>query len=88
MDEQNTYFEVTIPAIDGCNQDPAEIEVCASVGECDGVVIAINVLRTDKDPGRYQNAEVTVEAAMQLRDALDAAIRVLTAGNSDAGTGE
>jgi hypothetical protein len=88
MDEQNKYFEVKIPAVDGYSQGPAEIEVCASVGEFDGVVIGINVLRTDPDPGRYENAEVTVEAAMQLRDALDAAIRVLTAGNSDAGTGE
>ncbi len=76
------YVEVKIPAAT-CDDDaqPADVEVTASIGEFDGILLAIAV------PGTaYEAVELTTEAAQQLRSTLADAIAHLTQVPADAST--
>jgi hypothetical protein len=66
-----TYFTATIAATDS-DGDPARVEVCASVGEFDGVV-----LNTFRD-GQHALFELTLTGVDELLAALTAARAVLS----------
>lgn len=67
----DTYFKAEITAI-GCDADPALVEVIASVGEFDGVIL--NVAADD----RYVLVELTIAEVDEMLAALTAARAVLS----------
>lgn len=75
-DNSDTFYEAKIPALNA-DGDEATVEVTVSIGEFDGLVLGIEGLT-------YESAELTVQGATALRDALTAAIGVLSrAQNTD-----
>lgn len=62
----DTYFDTKIAALD-CDGRPAHIEVTASIGEFDGVQVAIATKNS------YESAELTIEQVDEMIAALTAA---------------
>jgi hypothetical protein len=67
-----TYVNRTVEAVDCYDSTPVPVEVTASVGEFDGVMIGLTM------SDGFKSVELTVEQAELLRTALDDAITCLT----------